>query len=83
MLSIIHSDAWKRFACQDSELPLWFKICENFRVILKKCETFEFEYSQQYQKYDHFSQVFCESTILQFYYVRQQGYFREIEKPTH
>ena len=32
MLSIIHSDAWKRFACQDSELPLWFKICGNFEL---------------------------------------------------
>ena len=43
MSSIIHSDACKRFACQDSELPLWFKICGNFWVILPKWEIFECE----------------------------------------
>ena len=68
MLSNIHFDAWKRFACQDSELPLWFKKYYGviIGVVLKKWEIFEFEYLHQFQKYDHCSQVICESTILNF-----------------
>ena len=41
----------------------------NFVEILnyfEKWEVFEFEYSHQFQKYDHCSQVICESTIFNF-----------------